>query len=227
MTIADALIKQNLLHLNHSRYLDNHSFLQMIGVSNICVLSDFLLNGEIVDAFWDRYYAQAVPRSVICGLNPGRFGAGKTGIPFLDFQSLSQLMPGVDRQDSEKSAAFFYKVIQAYGSDAFFRHFYVTNVASVGFLCDGRNLNYPDLPKAALAIVEANFCEEMKIVKPTCLISLGTAVQHTARKLLSLDVDCTLRLPHPAWVATYRSREMEKWVDEYVKALKSAAALQN
>src|ERR1035437_8378741 len=115
----------NLLHLNHSRYVDNHSFLQLIGASDICVLSDFVLNPEIVDAFWHRYYARGVPRIVICGLNPGRFDAGKTGIAFLDFESLSQLMPGVDRHDSEKSAAFFYKEIQSYGSEAFPRDFYV------------------------------------------------------------------------------------------------------
>ena len=214
----------NLLHLNHSRYLDNQSFLQLIGASDICILSDFLLDPKIVDAFWDRYYARRVPRIVVCGINPGRFGAGKTGIPFLDFASLSQLMPGVDRHDSEKSAAFFCQVIQSYGSEAFFRDFYVTNVASVGFLRDGRNLNYHDLPAAAQATVEANFCEEMKMVNPTQVISLGTAVQHTARKLLSPDIDCSLRLPHPAWVATYRSRETEQWVSDYVEALKSAAA---
>jgi hypothetical protein len=103
------------------------------------------------------------------------------------------------------------QVIQSYGSEAFFRDFYVTSVAAVGDLRDGRNLSYHDLPAAALATVEVNFREELKMVNPTQIISRGTAVQHTARKLLSPDIDCSLRLPHPSWVATYRSRETEQW----------------
>lgn len=214
----------NIIHQNLDRYLIDHDFLRLIGGDDICVLSDFILNRANIDTFWQQYYSTTLPHTVICGLNPGRFGAGKTGIPFLDFLSLSQLIAGIHSADSEKSASFFFKVIQSYGVAAFFHEFYVTNIASVGFIRGGKNLNYHDLPDAALAVVERNFLAEMAIVKPTRVIALGIAVQRTTKKLLSAEVDCSLRLPHPAWVATYRGGELDRWVEKYVAMLKSVTA---
>ena len=34
--------------------------------------------------FYHRYYADEKPRIAILGINPGRFGAGVTGVPFTD-----------------------------------------------------------------------------------------------------------------------------------------------
>ena len=213
----------NLIHQNHRRYIENHNFLRLLGEAGICVPSEFLLNRDGINAFWKKFYGAHVPRVVICGLNPGRFGASKTGIPFVDFQSLSQLVPGVHRLDSEKSSNFFFKVIHSFGVEAFFQNFYVTNIASVGFVRDGKNLNYPELPVDALAMVERNFQTEMEVVQPFQFISLGAEVQQTARKLLTNTVNCTLRLPHPSWVTTYRSCELHTWVEKYVEALKVVA----
>jgi uracil-DNA glycosylase len=217
----------NLIHRNHRRYLDDHHFLHLIGDAGICVPSDFLLNRDGIDTFWEEFYAHAVPRVVICGLNPGRLGASKTGIPFVDFQSLSQLVSGIQRSDAERSSSFFFKVVQSFGIERFFQSFYVTNVASVGFVRDGKNLNYPELPAAALSIVECNFLEEMKIIQPSHVISLGTEVQRTVKTLLTSDVDCSLRLPHPAWVTTYRGSELDQWVKKYVTTLKSIGTVAN
>ena len=35
-------------------------------------------------AFFDKYYPDSSPRAFIIGINPGRFGAGITGVPFTD-----------------------------------------------------------------------------------------------------------------------------------------------
>ncbi len=211
----------NLIRQNHERYLNDHAFLRLLGEHDTCVLSDFLLkDGQAaIDAFWKTYYPEGPPRTVICGLNPGRFGAGQSGIPFMDFLSLSQLLPGLHRLDSERSAGFFFRVVQAYGAAEFFREFYVTNVASVGFIRHGKNLNYPALPWQAVEVVERNFLAEMEIVQPARIISLGRDVHKTVRKLLGARVECETCLPHPAWVATYRSASMEEWVARYLAAI--------
>ncbi len=209
----------NLLQQNLDRYINDESFLRLIGEHEICILSDFLLNKDGIGTFWRTYYGSAVPRVVLCGINPGRHGAGKTGIPFLDFQSLSQLISGIDRHDSERSAGFFFQVVRQFGVEAFFHSFYVTNVASVGFKKKKKNLNYNELPESALEVVERNFLQEMKVVQPTHVVSLGEAVQQTVRKLLPAAVDCSMRLPHPSWITTYRTNETNEWAARYLAVL--------
>ena len=212
-------LPNNLLQQNTARYLNDDGFLNLISDQGVCVLSDFLLNQAHIDTFWQTYYGSSVPRVVICGINPGRHGAGKTGIPFLDFQSLAQLIPDVERSDSESSAGFFYQVIKQFGASAFLPTFYVTNIASVGFVRAGKNLNYNDLPAPALEIVERNFLLEMAVVQPTHIISLGEVVHATVNKLMGKDVDCKRRLPHPSWIANYRRNQIEEWVTRYLAVL--------
>ena len=205
----------NLLQQNLDRYLHDTAFLNLLGDLEICIPSDFVINREGIAAFWEKFYGNYVPRIMICGINPGRLGAGKTGIPFLDFASLSQLIPGVERQDSENSAEFFFQVVKSFGAESFFKTFYVTNFSSVGFVKDGVNFNYHDLPQMALETVERNFLEEIATVEPTHVISLGREVHRSVLKLLPSSIDCSLYLPHPSWIATYRSNEMDRWVQRY------------
>lgn len=209
----------NLLQQNLERYLDDKDFLRLLGEHEICIPSDFIFNKDGINAFWEKYYRNAVPRIMICGINPGRYGAGKTGIPFLDFMSLFRLIPGIERRDSEKSAGFFFEVVSDFGAESFFKTFYVTNFSSVGYLRNGKNFNYHDLPQAALEIVENNFLKEIDVVAPTHVVSLGEAVHNSVRKLLPASIDCSLRLPHPSWIATYRANDMNRWVLEYRDAL--------
>lgn len=123
---------KSLIQQMQAGYLADHAFLGTLGREGICVLSDFLQHPGVMEAFWSRYYGNELPREVICGLNPGRLGAGLTGVPFTDFQTLSRWLPGIDRRDSEPSAQFFAKVAEAVGVEAFFRRFYVTNISAVG-----------------------------------------------------------------------------------------------
>ena len=39
---------------------------------------------HIAKTFYQKYYDDQQPRHLILGINPGRFGAGLTGIPFTD-----------------------------------------------------------------------------------------------------------------------------------------------
>ena len=209
----------NLLQQNLDRYLNDKAFLNLLGEHGVCIPSDFVDNEEGISAFWKKFYGNSVPRIMICGINPGRLGAGKTGVPFLDFASLSQLIPGIDRHDSENSASFFFEVVKSFGAESFFKTFYVTNFSSVGYVKDGVNFNYNDLPQVALETVERNFLAEIAIVEPTHVISLGREVHRSVRKLLPPGIDCSLYLPHPSWIATYRSNEVGYWVQRYREVL--------
>jgi len=210
----------NLIQQNLDRYLNDHDFQAILTKNNICIIADFVENRAAIEAFWQRYWQGNIPRIMLCGINPGRFGAGQTGIPFIDFLSLSRLIDDVERQDAEKSASFFFKVAEAFGIEAFFRTFYISNVSSVGYLASSaKNLNYYDLPRPALNIVERNFLEEISIVQPTHVISLSKEVHATIRRLLPKQIDTAFRLPHPSWIMTYRQSEQATWVEKYLEVL--------
>ena len=201
-----------------ARYLTDQGFLEILGQNEICVLTDFLDHREVADAFWSTFYPGDLPREVICGLNPGRLGAGLTGVPFTDFLSLSKLLPGIKRNDTEASAQFFFQVVQAVGAEAFFKRFYVTNISAVGFLKAGKNLNYHDLPQGARGVVERNFNEEMQVVAPTRVIALGRHAYASVKKNLPSGVEVSY-LAHPSWIMTYRRSEADAWVRRYIDAL--------
>ncbi|WP_226376942.1 uracil-DNA glycosylase family protein [Oceanobacillus halotolerans] len=83
--------------------------------NNLHILTRFLKNKELVTNFFKQVYSELQPRIVLCGINPGRYGAGKTGVPFLDYLSLSEFFQNIKSTDHERSAQFVYKVIQTYG----------------------------------------------------------------------------------------------------------------
>jgi len=186
-----------LLRNFRDSYISSGTFEPLARSEGIEVLTGFLANWKRIEAFYVRYYATK-PSIVLCGINPGRYGAGLTGVPFLDFASLSKLLPNVKRSDEEKSAQFFFQIVSHFGAEDFFRTFYVTNVSWVGYEKDGKNCNYDKLPEAALSFVEAMFRSEFAFVQPSRIISIGTPVRATVQKLFGASqIDTSRMLPHP------------------------------
>lgn len=62
---------------------------------NIKILSDFIDNKKNIIEFHKKYVEPNSPKIVICGINPGWNGAGLTGIPFIDFASLSKMLQDI------------------------------------------------------------------------------------------------------------------------------------
>ncbi|MCE5361045.1 uracil-DNA glycosylase family protein [Candidatus Igneacidithiobacillus taiwanensis] len=211
----------NLLTVVQDRYLQDAAFLALLESHGIQVLQDCLANRSWLEAFWQHYVPDPLPQTVILGLNPGRFGAGQTGIPFVDFRSLSALLPeaSLPKQDSEPSATFFHRVVQHIGAEKFYRMFYVSNVSAVGYLRDGKNCNYPDLPELARPTVARNFAEEMGLLRPKRIIALGREVEASAQALFPDGSVRISHLPHPSWIMTYRLREAQSWVRRYAQML--------
>jgi hypothetical protein len=176
---------------------------------DITIITDFLENIRWMEAFYRRYVEPFQPRFVICGINPGRFGSGKVGIPFLDFRALNELVGDTGRLDSEKSARFFYSVVKHFGPGRFYSTFYVTNVSRLGFTKDGRNINYYRLPEDIQAVILDQFIHEMDLVDPAHIISTGREVERTLASLKAsgrIRADIGLRLRHPRWCGIDRNR---------------------
>ncbi|NJN42713.1 MAG: DUF4918 family protein [Flammeovirgaceae bacterium] len=98
-------------------------------------------------AFYSKYYSDKNPRTLILGINPGRFGAGLTGIPFTDPLKLENLcdIQNTLPKKSELSADFIYLMIEkAGGIKQFYKQFYFSSVCPLGFTRGGKNLNYYD-----------------------------------------------------------------------------------
>ncbi|HKP31947.1 MAG TPA: hypothetical protein VJT83_04450, partial [Chitinophagaceae bacterium] len=74
----------------------------------------------ITSTFFDKYYSDSNPRQLLFGINPGRFGAGTTGINFTAPRQLKQQLciEHTFKDQSELSAEFIYEMINQYGGPA-------------------------------------------------------------------------------------------------------------
>src|SRR4051812_38348781 len=71
----------------------------------------------IVRQFLDKYYNDTGVRTLLLGINPGRFGAGVTGVNFTAPRQLEEVLHIAHpfKKGTELSAEFIYKVIEKYG----------------------------------------------------------------------------------------------------------------
>ena len=102
---------------------------------------------ELAGRFYGKFYADSRPRTYIFGINPGRFGGGVTGIPFTDPIRLAEkcgIANGFQKR-GELSSEFVYAVIDAFGGpETFYGQYHFTALSPLGFVRDGKNLNYYD-----------------------------------------------------------------------------------
>jgi hypothetical protein len=98
-------------------------------------------------AFYRKFYSDNKRRFLLIGINPGRFGGGVTGIPFTDPIRLEKDC-GINnpwQKKQELSSVFMYEMMAAYGGvKTFYKDIYISAVSPLGFVKDGRNLNYYD-----------------------------------------------------------------------------------
>src|SRR5690606_15536481 len=128
-TFADKVIKFN-------RELDFSDILY----NGIQVMNPFKQNKEIlsiIDVFYNKFYGDTQKRKLILGINPGRLGAGVTGIPFTDTKRLSNICNiKIDSVIShEPSSVFIYEVIEKYGGvEKFYQDYYINSLSPLGFV---------------------------------------------------------------------------------------------
>jgi hypothetical protein len=76
---------------------------------------------KCMTAFYSLFYKDTATRTFILGINPGRFGAGLTGVPFTDPIRLETLgLSNSFPKKQELSSVFVYDMIDACGGPEFF-----------------------------------------------------------------------------------------------------------
>ena len=110
---------------------------------------------KVVKQFFEKFYSDNKPRRLMMGINPGRFGAGITGVNFTAPRQLRENC-GIDHpwgNSSELSAEFIYEMITAYGGPAkFYADYFIGAVSPLGYMKDGKNINYYDDKKLQQAV---------------------------------------------------------------------------
>jgi len=124
---------------------------------------------EVVKQFFKKFYTDNRPRKLLLGINPGRFGAGITGINFTAPRQLKDEC-GIDHtwgNSSELSAEFIYEMINAYGgSQKFYGDFFIGAVSPLGYIKDGKNINYYDdkqLQKSVTPFIVETIRQQLKM----------------------------------------------------------------
>jgi hypothetical protein len=186
---------------------------------------------EVLKRFLDKYFNDAEPRRLLFGINPGRFGAGITGVNFTAARQLTEYC-GIEHafpKGSELSAEFVYEFIHAYGGpEAFYKHFFIASICPLGFVKNGKNINYYD-DKELQQTVEPFIVRNIKK-----LLSFST--DRSACGCIGEDKNykylCTLNerygwfdrivpLPHPRFIMQYKRKTKELYVGRYLEFLTS------
>ena len=102
---------QRILAFYHGLDFD-HTYLD----DDLAVLNPFEdaspAQGQALSDFYHTFYGDNKPRNLILGINPGRLGAGATGIPFTDTKRLVECGISFDAFTThEPSSVFVYEAI--------------------------------------------------------------------------------------------------------------------
>ena len=220
-------MKRNLDKLidNKKRFYDEITkscILDVLENENISILKGFVNNIDNVRLFYEKVYSNIRKNPIVfCGINPGRNGAGITGVSFFDNTSLSKIITSViDDNNPEPSANFIWNVISTYGKEIFFKNVYLTNICWFGFIKSGKNFNYHELPESIQSKFFEGFIEEMESVQPHIIVPLGKKVYNDLIKMKQNDIfnwNISDRLNHPRW-CNYPSR-INLWTENYIKII--------
>ncbi len=180
---------------------------------------------KTVEWFYRRYYSGDEPRTLILGINPGRFGAGITGIPFTDPIKLQEVCgyENTYEKRAELSSDFVYQLIETYGGcERFYGDFIISSVSPLGYVKGGKNFNYydsravferlaPHLRKHILWHFQTSISDNIVINwgKGKNKKFLGKLMEEKPYKKL-------LHLPHPRWVMQYRRKSVDEWIDRFI-----------
>jgi hypothetical protein len=181
-----------------------------------------------VRAFLDAFFPDNRKRVLVFGINPGRFGAGITGVTFTDPVALADFcgIPNDLGRKRELSSVFIYEFIKAFGGPAeVYSRFFLTAVSPLGFVRDGVNLNYYDIPELKRRVTP------FVVSTVERQIAMGGRTDHAiilgrgqnAKYLMELNevhgwFGAIHPLEHPRWILQYRRPTAAKFVADYVRA---------
>lgn len=193
--------------------------------------------GRIVRTFHERYFADERERLLMLGINPGRLGAGSTGLCFTDTKRCESDLgiPVNGFRTHEPSSDLFYRVVRAMGgAEAFYRRVYVQAVCPLGFTRTGPkgkpvNLNYYD-DRALQEAITPFVVDWLHRLIGTGMRTDVVICVGAGRNLDYLQgINATHRLfqrieplEHPRFIMQYKARSADAYVSRYVDVLRSA-----
>ena len=183
---------------------------------------------RVLRVFCDRFYSNDRERVLMLGINPGRFGAGITGVPFTDpiaLETVCGIKNEFDKRQ-ELSSSFIHEMIKTIGGPrVFYNKVLLSSVCPLGFLHGTKNCNYYDAPmllKKTAELIRESLNQHMKMnVSRDKVIVLG---KKNAAFLLGFDSFSNLFkevvvLDHPRFIMQYRSPLKSAYIKEYINAI--------
>lgn len=187
----------------------------------------------IIEQFYAKFYADNRPRVFVLGINPGRFGAGVTGVSFTTPQNLRRYC-GIDndlRDTPELSSRFIYQVVDAFGgATKFYGRFFLTSLFPMALTKDGPkgspvNYNFYDDKQTTAtlwpAITEAvrtqlDFGADRRVA-----VCLGRKNETYLKRLNEQQgfFDRIVTLDHPRYILQYKSKSLPAYLENYITTL--------
>ena len=230
MTFADKVIQFN-------KQLDFSGSLP----DGISIMNPFKENAQVntlMEQFYKKFYDDDHKRHLILGINPGRFGAGVTGIPFTDSKRLRSVC-GINyegKETHEPSSVFVYDVIKAFGgAKEFYGHFYIHSICPLGFTAtakNGKEINYnyydsKELTAAVYDFIVENIKKQVAFgVDTNTCFCFGTGKNEKFLRKLNDEkgfFKTIVALEHPRFIMQYKSRSKEVYIDKYIEAFRKVS----
>ncbi|MEO6136035.1 MAG: uracil-DNA glycosylase family protein [Ginsengibacter sp.] len=191
----------------------------------------------ISSTFYQKFYNDSERRHLILGINPGRFGAGVTGVPFTDTKRLLQEC-GIQFEGKvthEPSATFVYEIINSFGGvEKFYKNFYIQSICPLGFTATNDkgkevNYNYYDSKQLTDAVYEFmidNIRKQINLgIYTDVCFCFGTGKNEKFIRKVNDEYKFfkkIIALEHPRYIMQYKFKEREFYIEKYLSALNEA-----
>ncbi len=182
----------------------------------------------IVQAFYSKFFADNRSRVFLLGINPGRFGAGVTGISFTTPQNLTRYcgIANTLAPTPELSSRFIYQVVEAFGgASAFYERFFLSSLYPLALVRDGKNYNFYDdraTTKVLWPLITESLRKQLTFgADRRIAICLGKKNEQFLRRLNDEQefFGKIIALDHPRYILQYRAKAVDDYVEQYIRAL--------
>ena len=202
----------------------------------ISIMNPFRENKQILSvssAFYKKFYNDHQTRHLILGINPGRFGAGLTGVPFTDPKRLISEchIPYTGKETHEPSSVFVYEMINAFGGpEKFYKQFYVHSICPLGFTATndlGKEVNYnyydsKELTAAVYDLIIDNIHKQIALgIETDTCFCFGTGKNEKFLRELNAQHQFfkkIIALEHPRFIMQYKAKTKQFYIDKYLAA---------
>jgi hypothetical protein len=183
---------------------------------------------RITEEFYTKFFNDNAPRVFILGINPGRFGAGVTGISFTTPQNLRRYCGIANdlRDTPELSSRFIYQVVDAFGgAQEFYGRFFLTSLFPLALTKEGKNYNFYD-DRATTEALWPAITKEVKTqltfgADRRVAVCLGRKNETYLRRLNDQQgfFDRIVTLDHPRYILQYKTKDAPLYLEKYIATL--------